>query len=339
MFDFNRRVTSSPSKREKGAVAALLAGENLLYEEGADRVAIAEDPGGNVAATASLFGNVIRMVAVSPDWREAGLSAAVISDLMREARESGLSHLFIYTKPDAAERFASLGFRVIASTGAASLLEIGEPGVGAYGRYLEEAAGAADGTAGAVVMNCNPFTRGHRYLIEQASRECDRLYVIIVESDLSFFTFKDRYAMVERGVSDLENVKVLRSGQYAVSAATFPTYFLKDRETLAVASVQAELDVDLFLRLFVPRLRLGVRFVGSEPNCAVTNAYNQAMLARLPREGVQVRVLERCATRTGEAISASAVREKLASGETADLARYLPDTTMQYLRDELSYPI
>lgn len=341
MFDYNSRVVSSLTKSERDAVVALITNEGLMFEEGADKTAILENLEGEAVATASLFGNVIRMIAVSQECREAGLSAVVISKLMEAARVSGVSHLFVYTKPETALRFSALGFRHIAETSVVALLEIGEPGLGAYKRYLSETKARGDGgnINGAIVMNCNPFTRGHRYLIEQAAEYCDRLYIIVVEANLSHFTFGDRLAMIESGVSDLQNVTLLRSGQYAVSAATFPTYFLKDKEKLDVASIQAQLDVDLFLRLFVPSLELGVRFVGSESDCGVTNAYNEAMLARLPGEGVEVRVLERLTAPSGGVVSASIVREKLRGGDTSDIADYLPQTTIDYLRDKLSYQL
>ena len=341
LFDFNSRVVSTLTKSERDGVVSLIADQGLLFDEGAEKTAIVEDLEGSIVATASLFGNVIRMVAVSPECQEAGLSAVVISDLMEVARVSGTSHLFVYTKPEMAMRFASLGFRNIANTSEVSLLEIGEPGLGAYKKYLAEAKFCDDEgkTSGAIVMNCNPFTRGHRYLIEQAAESCDCLYVIVVEADLSVFPFKDRMEMIERGTADLPRVKRLRSGQYAVSAATFPTYFLKDREKLAVASIQAHLDVDLFLRLFVPALNLSVRFVGTEPKDVVTDAYNDAMLARLPGAGVEVRVLERLTTSAGDVVSASTVRKKLDSGDTADIADYLPQTTVDYLREKMSYQI
>ena len=40
---------------------------------------------------------------------------------------------------------------------------------------------------GAVVMNCNPLTLGHRYLIEQALKQCDYLMIFVVQEDKSFF--------------------------------------------------------------------------------------------------------------------------------------------------------
>lgn len=334
MFDFSSRVVSSLSESEKREVRALLASQDLDFEEGADRVALVEDADGAVAGTASLFGDVIRMVAVSDEHQEYGLSAVAISALLEVARARGTSHLFVYTKRDMAPRFASLGFRGIAQTEAVSLLETGEPGIGTYRAYLEDNRIEAPegGTIGAIVVNCNPFTRGHRYLIGRASQECALLYVVVVEADLSFFSFADRYAMVKLGTADLGNVKMLRSGPYAVSAATFPTYFLKDKGAAAVSEQQARLDVDLFLRLYVRSLLLDVRFVGTERDCPVTAIYNGVMSEVLPGAGVAVREIERLRTDSGEVVSASTVRRMLAAGERERLGAFLPPSTTDYLR-------
>ena len=63
-------------------------------------------------------------------------------------------------------------------------------------------------------MNCNPFTLGHRYLIEQASEKVDHLYVFVVEEDKSFFPFSDRIGLVKKGTADLKNITVKPSGKY-----------------------------------------------------------------------------------------------------------------------------
>lgn len=38
---------------------------------------------------------------------------------------------------------------------------------------------------GGIVMNCNPFTLGHRYLIEQSASKVDKLFIFVVEEDKS----------------------------------------------------------------------------------------------------------------------------------------------------------
>jgi [citrate (pro-3S)-lyase] ligase len=344
LFDFGSRVVQALTKSERCSVASLIESQDLAFEDGADHTAMVEDSEGRLAATASLFGNVIRMVAVSTDNQDAGLSAVAISGLIEAARVEGTSHIFVYTKPDMAGRFASLGFRNIAETRSVSLLEIGEPGVGAYRRYLAEnrADGLGnDGKYGSVVINCNPFTLGHRYLIEQSLTQCDMLYVIVVEAELSTFAFHDRLAMLAAGIGDLaENrIRIVGSGEYAVSAVSFPTYFLKDRAVLSVAEQQARVDLDLFLRIFVPALRVSVRFVGSEPLSGVTSVYNDIMFETLPPAGVDVVEVERRRTPSGELISATTVREMLASGNVDGIHDYLPDSSIKYLREKLSFEL
>jgi [citrate (pro-3S)-lyase] ligase len=341
LFDFGSRVVSSLSNSETRDVASLIESQGLVFEEGADHTAVVEDSEGRLAATASLFGSVVRMVAVAPEHQESGLSSIAISSLIEAARVEGKSHLFVYTKPEMAGRFASLGFRNIAETDAVALLEIGEPGIGMYRKYLaRNRLDLGPGKKyGAAVVNCDPFTLGHRYLIERAVEMCDLLYIIVVEAELSSFSFEDRLTMTRAGTRDLEaqaRVRVIGSGEYAVSSATFPSYFLKERAQLDIALQQTRLDVELFTRLYVPALEVSVRFVGSEPSSPVTAVYNRAMREELPKSGVDVVEIERAKTVTGEIISASAARKILGSGDVKDIRRFLPDSTIEYIGEKFS---
>ena len=36
-------------------------------------------------------------------------------------------------------------------------------------------------------MNCNPFTLGHKYIVEKAARENDNVIIFVVEEDKSSF--------------------------------------------------------------------------------------------------------------------------------------------------------
>lgn len=336
MFGLECRVTKSLSRYERRAVESLLGRSGLVFEGTPDYIALAEDTEGRLAATASLTGSVIKMVAADSQWQEAGLSGVVISALMRTAGEKGLYHLFIYTKPEMADRFAGLGFRPLAAAPSAVLMESGAPGIAQYKEKLaaERIKAEKDGAApaAAAVMNCNPFTLGHLHLIEEAARGAARLYVIVVEEDASVFPFADRISLVQRGTAHLPNVCVIGSGSYAVSAATFPTYFLKDRAEPAAAKVQAELDASLFGLLFVKELGITRRFVGTEPFCPVTAVYNEALKASLPSFGCAVTEIERIQA-DGAAISASRVRAMLAGGtEPEVLSALLPSVTIDYLK-------
>ena len=177
---------------------------------------------------------------------------------------------------------------------------------------------------GVVVMNCNPFTLGHRYLIEQAAKQVERLYVMVVREDRSLFAYTERKAMVEQGVADIENVSVIDGSDYAISRATFPTYFLKRLDD--AADTQMLLDLDLFRRHIAPALGATVRFVGTEPTDQLTRRYNQLMHEALK----DVRETDRL-EKDGNAVSASRVRKAMEEGDMNTIRQLVPPTTLPYI--------
>ena len=177
---------------------------------------------------------------------------------------------------------------------------------------------------GVVVMNCNPFTLGHRYLIEQAAKQVERLFVMVVREDCSLFTYAERKAMVEQGVAHLENVMVIDGSEYAISQATFPTYFLKRLDD--AADTQMLLDLDLFRRHIAPALGATVRFVGTEPTDRLTRRYNQLMHEVL----ADVREIARL-EKDGNAVSASRVRKAMEQGDMSTIRQLVPPTTLPYI--------
>ncbi|MDD4159468.1 MAG: [citrate (pro-3S)-lyase] ligase [Synergistaceae bacterium] len=335
MFGFQTRTIKNLSKNEKEQVENLLHINGLTFEGTPDCTAVTEDHDERIIATASLQGKVIKMVAADPEWQEAGLSGMVISDLLRYARENDIFHIFIYTKCDMADKFEYLGFNELARTETVVLMESGHPSSEDYRKILQENnIFSGKGNIGAAVMNCNPFTLGHRYLIETASRECEGLYVIIVQEDLSLFPFRDRLMLAEEGTRHIKNVKFIPSSDYAVSRATFPTYFLKDKGTTSVTQTQAELDTTLFANLFVPELSIKKRFVGTEPFCPTTAKYNEMMKKVLPVRGVDVVEIERLKDSSGTAVSASRVRKAIVESDFEVLKKMLPPVTIDYLSSE-----
>ena len=177
---------------------------------------------------------------------------------------------------------------------------------------------------GCIVMNCNPFTLGHRYLIEQAAKQVERLYVMVVREDCSLFAYTERKAMVEQGVADIENVSVIDGSDYAISRATFPTYFLKRLDD--AADTQMLLDLDLFRRHITPALGATVRFVGTEPTDQLTRRYNQLMHEALK----DVRETARL-EKDGYAVSASRVRKAMEEGDMNTIRQLVPPTTLPYI--------
>lgn len=179
---------------------------------------------------------------------------------------------------------------------------------------------------GCIVMNCNPFTLGHRYLVESASRMVEHLFVIVVREDRSAFSYQERKAMVTTGTADLKNVTVCDGSEYAISNTTFPTYFLKRLSD--ATDTQILLDLDLFRRHIAPALGAEVRFVGTEPTDELTRRYNELMMESLGKDHVvQIPRLEN----GGVAVSASRVRRAMDSNSLKEAAQLVPPTTLPYI--------
>jgi [citrate (pro-3S)-lyase] ligase len=174
-------------------------------------------------------------------------------------------------------------------------------------------------------MNCNPFTLGHRYVIEHAAKECDHVYVFVLSEEQPPFPAADRLQLVKDGTQDLKNVTVFPTGPYLISAATFPTYFLKDRDTAVTA--QCGLDIAVFSRYYIPKFGITHRYVGTEPTSVLTNAYNVALKAKLPIPVVEILRLES----GSQPISASTLRSLLGTGQREAIRDLVPATTFDYL--------
>lgn len=309
---------------------ALLSQTGLEPETPAEQTVLLWD-GETLAATGSRQGNLLKYLAVDPKYQGEGLLASVLTQLRQEAFRQGHRHLFLYTKPENEALFRSLFFYPIAKTDKVLLMEDKKDGIQAFLSSLPEA--QPEGIIGAAVMNCDPFTLGHQYLIETAAKECDRLFVFVLSEDGSRFSPSDRLEMVKRGTVHLPNVTVLPTGPYLISAATFPTYFLKDREQADI--VQCQLDIEIFTRYFAPRLNISRRYVGTEPLSPTTARYNAALKEALPSHGITLRELPRLEQR-GSPVSASAVRKLLDDRDWEALKRLVPETTYSYLLQEVS---
>ena len=332
---------SSPFFRNK---AERFLGENGLRLEALDVYCVIESEEGQILAGAGIRQDIIKCIAVAEEARSEGLVAPLVSHLSSLAASRGISELKLFTKPGNQAIFESLGFHVLASAPKALLMENGR-GLERYCAYLRSM--RKEGRCGVVVMNANPFTLGHRYLLQQAAAQVDTLFVIPVGEEGQCFSYDERRAMIESAA----DIIVLEGSAYQISAATFPTYFLKDLSDAAETHIR--LDLDLFQRHIAPALNAEVRFVGTEPYDALTNQYNTIMKELLP-EVVEIPRLtsSECAglvqseekwffglphkkyfSSDGEydAISASAVRQALAEGHYSEAAALCPETTHPYL--------
>ena len=312
--------------RKENVWRTFLEAAGLEPDAGVARTALIWE-GETLGAAGSRQGNVLKCIAVAPDHQGEGLTATLITALRQDAFREGHRHLFLYTKPGNAFQFSSLFFYPVAQTDRVLLMESRKDGIRQFVDALP--ADPGEGITGAAVMHCNPFTLGHRYLIEQAARECRWLYVFVLSEAGGQFSPEERMDMVKAGTADLPNVTVLPTGPYLLSAATFPTYFLKEKERLP--KIQCELDIAVFARYYAPKLGITRRYVGTEPLSPSTRQYNLALQEQLPQWGIQVREIPRLEQGT-EPVSASRVRSLLAEGRGAQIRDLIPPTTWEYLR-------
>ena len=314
-------------KSNRTRVERFLADSGLRLE-GVDYYAAVTDDDGNIIAGGGLQGNVIKCIAVGEAARDTGLSNKLISHLIGMATQQGADSVKVYTKPGNSTIFESMGFTVIARAPQSILMENGVKGIGRYTSYLRSMRGDRPDGATAIVMNANPFTLGHRFLIHLAAQEATTLYVIAVREDRSAFSYQERLAMIQDGCKDLDNVVVLEGSDYAISELTFPTYFLK--QVTDATDTHITLDLDLFARHIAPALGATVRVVGSEPIDALTARYNELMLEQLPPRGIEVKPIERLML-DGQPVSASRVRQAMADGSFCMAGALVPQTTDPYI--------
>ena len=307
--------------RQRQRIEAFLKRNGLRIDDMNYYAAVLDDDGEMIAG-GGLKDDVIKCVAVDDAHKGEAIANTLVSHLISHANQEGYCCIKLFTKPKNRQLFESLSFRLLAEAPEAILMETGIGGISNTVEALKKI--KEDGERGVIVMNCNPFTLGHRYLIEQAAKQVERLYVMVVREDCSLFAYTERKAMVEQGVADIENVSVIDGSDYAISRATFPTYFLKRLDD--AADTQMQLDLDLFRRHIAPALGATVRFVGTEPTDQLTRRYNQLMHEALK----DVRETDRLA-KDGNAVSASRVRKAMEQGDMNTIRQLVPPTTLPYI--------
>lgn len=330
--------------RQRRRIEQFLGDNGLRLDDVYYYAALVDETTDEIVAGGGLKGGVIKCVAVADGHKGEAVANQIVSHLIAQANADGHQCVKLFTKPQNQKMFESMSFRLLAEAPKAILMETGIGGIKRYCEELESEKGKVKSEKsngklhpnntstphpimpqrGIIIMNCNPFTLGHRYLIEQAAQQVDTLYILVVREDCSMFGYDERKAMIVRGVAHINNVVVCDGSEYSISATTFPTYFLK---SLSDASdTQMTLDIDLYRRHIASALGATVRFVGTEPDDPLTRRYNELMKSMLP----DVREVARL-QQSGVAVSASRVRKAIVENHLALAARLVPLTTVPYI--------
>lgn len=312
-------------KFEKKNIEKFLKGFEINYEKDVDYTLAAFD-GDKIVGTGSAAGRVLKCFAIDETYQGMGITNAIITRLIDYQYERGERHLFIFTKPKNIKIFSDFGFSLVEETEDVALLDNKIEELYKILKSMED-----DRESGAIVINANPMTKGHLYLIETARKMTDLLHVFMVEEDGSTFPYEFRYKIVAEEVSKFDNVILHRGNDYIISKNTFPTYFYKDEKT--VLKAYSELDTKIFGNYFAKALNIKKRFVGTEYKDLVTKNYNDTMKKILPQYGVELVEIPRIES-GGQVISASRVRALLKERKFEEAYKYLPDATIEALKSE-----
>ena len=166
-------------------IEKLLQDEGIRRDPNLDYTCGMYDEDMNIIATGSLFGNTLRCMAVSHLHQGEGLMNEIVTHLIEIQFERGNTHLFLYTKCDTAKFFGDLGFSEIARVSDQLVfMENRRTGFSDYLKKLQNSCTkntpSSDNNIeysqntqniAALVMNANPFTNGHLYLVEKLPRK------------------------------------------------------------------------------------------------------------------------------------------------------------------------
>ncbi|MGL6314223.1 [citrate (pro-3S)-lyase] ligase [Vibrio sp. WXL103] len=331
MYQFEKVTNGSSRKME--VVRHFLDGMGLGVDVDVELFVIAYQDN-QIVGCGGLAGNTLKSIAIDEQHQGQGLSTKLLTELVTMAYDLQRYNLFIYTKPENYQMFHAAGFYLLTSVKDRVILM--ENSKTRLRRYCNKLAGLRkEGQKiGSIVMNANPFTLGHRYLVEKAANECDWVHLFVVKEDSSFFTYPDRLKMIEAGVESFGNVIVHPGSDYMISRATFPSYFLKDEGVINFA--HTAIDLQLYRSYIAPALGITHRYVGTEPICKVTRFYNQQMrqwLVTPTLETDPIELVEILRQEEGELpISASLVRNLLFQKRWEEIKQIVPESTYQYLQ-------
>ncbi|NLM05208.1 MAG: [citrate (pro-3S)-lyase] ligase [Clostridiales bacterium] len=309
-------------------VERFLSTFNLFFDKDIEYTVIAKKDR-EILGTCSHAGKVLKCFAVREGLQGEGIASKLITHITNYLFEKGIYEYFVFTEPKNLNIFKGLNFKEVYTVDKVSLLEGGMVNINKYIEKMYKNSGLKDNEKAALVMNCNPFTLGHRYLIERAAKENEEVVVFIVEEDRSLFPFKVRLDLVKKGTKDLPNVHVIPGGDYIISSNTFPSYFLREEGTRLKAYTQ--LDAGIFGKYISPIFNIKRRYIGTEPYCNVTSEYNRALSYILPKYDIELVKINRV-IKDNKAISASNVRNLIKTEDWDKIKAIVPKTTYDFLK-------
>lgn len=278
-------------------------------------------------ATSSLSNNVMKCFLVATDFIGQNVTNLMFSHLVNVLMQKGISHYFVFTTPRNETVFKSFNMKVLVKTMNTVLLEGGDTIHNVLGNLKKEY-NINDHKKSCVIINANPMTLGHMYLIETAAKESEEVLVFVVSEDLSSFPFSDRLEIIKEACKSLSNVTVLPTLSYLVSKITFPKYFLKEDQL--IQDEQTLVDVMIYKEYYTKIFNIKKRYLGEEPLSYNTSKYNKVLSDYL---NGGIKIIERKKSGS-KVISASLVRKLIKANKISQIKKYVPKATYDYLLSE-----
>lgn len=337
MYDIKIEKINLINLEERGEVSRFLETFDLILDYDVDYTIVVRGVDDRIVATCSKAGKVLKCFAVIESLRGENITSKLVTALIDKLFSEKIYHFFVFTKSEMTDIFTSLNFKLIYQANSVALLEYGITGIKDIIMQMKKQYQINSNIPKtALVMNCNPFTLGHRYLIEKAAALSEEVLIFLVSEDSQIFPYDVRFELLVAGTSDLKNVKIIEGGEYIISYATFPTYFIKD-EDIRLKTYEF-IDSGIFAKYFCPEFNIVERYIGTEPLSNVTKSYNEVLKQVLPHYNIKVTEIER-KTHENLYISASEVRKFIRYGKFEEVKSLVPKTTWDFLNSSIGKEI
>lgn len=311
---------------EQQDLKRFLKQNNLDYEMDITYSILIYD-GQQIIATASLAHNIMKCFAVDKNYSGQNITGLMFHHLIEVLQSQDIGHYFVFTTPENEEIFKSFHMKRIVRTMNTVLLEGGNTITEAL-QDLKDKYDISNNKKAAIIMNANPMTNGHFYLVKEALKQYGELLIFVVSEDASSFPYEDRFAIIKEATKDLKGVTVLPSLSYLVSRITFPKYFLKEDQL--IKDEQTLIDVLIYKEYYQKAFYIDKRFVGDEPYSPNTSKYNKVLKDHL---GIKVEIITRL-EKDQTPISASHIRRLIKGNQIEKIKDLVPIATYQYLLSE-----
>ncbi|WP_342269301.1 hypothetical protein [Spiroplasma endosymbiont of Aspidapion aeneum] len=289
----------------------------------------------NIIATVSKYGNLIKCSAICEKYTGRNLLNTLITKMFYKINEEGYDCSFLITKISNKSKFEQIGLYKVYQNDNIIFFTNNYEKLKKYERYLFDISKKNDREkAAAVVVNANPLSKGHDYLINTAATQNELVYIIPVYEDVSFFTYKERVEMIRNSIKKYDNVYLLEGSEFLISKSTFPSYFLNQEKE--IVEEQSKLDAGLFWQIYCKNLNIVNRYVGEEPFSRTTNIYNYVLEEFLKSKKIKLNIIKRLEV-DGKPISASQIREAILNQDIELLKKYCLDTNIDFISSKEIY--